>query len=289
MSVAELVYAGRTEAINTDAAWGAFAPKGAVRLLLDATHALPHNWLGKRAFYTLRRLGRTQLAGKPVDVVRLGARLRLTTDRNVCEGRILFNADYFDAPERAFLTEHLPESPIFIDAGANIGGYSFHVCHVRPKARVIAVEAQEQTFKKLAFNARQNPRMNISPVNCALADMDGTVRLFVNDANNGETTIRSGNASHAGVEVKAKALLTLARDFDLPRIDALKLDIEGAEDIVLKAFFEAAPERLFPRLILIEDSRRWWAFDAVEFLRGFRYVPVCSFGGNVFLERRPHA
>jgi FkbM family methyltransferase len=285
----ELVYDVQTQPMNTDAAWGSFAPKGMLRVLLDMTHNLPYNWLGKRVFYALRRVGRMQLAGKPVDVTRLGARLRLTAERNVCEGRILFNPDYFDARERRFLGEHLPESPVFIDAGANIGGYGFYVCHVRPKAQVISIEAQENTFRKLAFNARQNPHMNINPVNCALADTNGTVRLFINDANSGETSIRVRKASHTTVDVKAITLLKLAQDFDLPRIDAIKLDIEGAEDIVLKSFFETAPEHLFPRVILIENSVQRWTFNVIDFLKGFRYLPIRDFGGNVVLERKPDA
>lgn len=277
------------QSMNTDAAWGSFAPRGMLRVLLDMTSNLPYNWFGKRVFYALRRLGRMHLAGKPVDVIRLGAQLRLTVERNVCEGRILFNSDYFDARERRFLSEHLPESPIFIDAGANIGGYGFYVCHVRPKAQVISIEAQENTFKKLAFNVQQNPHMNIAPANYALADTNGTVRLFINDVNSGETSIRVKNTSHAAVDVKAITLLKLAQDFNLPRIDAIKLDIEGVEDIVLKSFFETAPEHLFPSLILIENSIGRWTFDVIDFLKRFGYLPIRDFGGNVVLERKPSA
>jgi FkbM family methyltransferase len=275
------------QTVNSDAAWGSFAPKGADRLLLHITGNLPHNWLGKRAFYALRRLGRMHLTGKPVDVVRLGARLRLMAERNVCEGRILFNPDYFDARERTFLKEHLLESPIFIDAGANVGGYSFYVCHVRPKAQVISIEAQENTFKKLAFNVQQNPHMNITPLNCALADTNGMVRLFINNVNNGGTSIRVRTAAQTVVDVKAITLLKLAQDFNLPRIDAIKLDIEGAEDIVLKSFFETAPEHLFPRLMLIENSIKRWTFNVIDFLKEFGYRPIRDFGGNVILERKP--
>lgn len=285
----ELVHDIQTQPVNTDAAWGSFAPKGMDRLLLDMTRNLPYNWLGKRVFYALRRLGRMHLAGKPVDVTRLGAQLRLMAERNVCEGRILFNPDYFDARERRFLSEHLPESPIFIDAGANIGGYGFYVCHVRPRAQVISIEAQENTFKKLVFNVQQNPHMNITPINCALADTNGTVRLFINDVNSGATSIRVRNASHTAVDIKGVTLLKLAQDFNLTRIDAIKLDIEGVEDIVLKSFFETAPSHLFPRLILIEHSIKRWTFDVVDFLKRFRYLPIRDFGGNVVLQREPGA
>jgi len=270
----------------TDVAWGAFAPKGMSRLVLDTTLRLPRSWAGKRLFYTLRRFGRSVLAGKPVDVVRFGTRLRLSSDRNnVCEGRILFNPDYFDSSERAFLNEVLPPEPVFIDAGANIGGYSFFVTQIRPKARVIAVEAQANTYRRLAFNVAQNAGRQITPVHCALSDKNGTVDLFINDTNNGETSIKLRNESGRSVRVKGLTLLQLAEDFDLPRIDAMKMDIEGAEDFVLKAFLEAAPEALYPRVILMEHSGKRWDFDLVGLLEGYCYRKTRDFGGNIVLSR----
>ena len=272
--------------MTSEMAWGSYAPRGAVKLLLDTTLNLPRNWTGKRLFYALRRVGRARLAGQPVDVVRFGAKLRLNASRNnVCEGRILFNPDYFDYRERAFLKESLPPQPIFIDAGANIGGYSFFVCHVRPGARVISIEAQDNTYRKLSFNAGQNPQMQIQAVNCALSNENGTVTLFINDTNNGETSIRLLGGGGEGVAVTASTLLKIAQDYNLPRIDAIKLDIEGAEDMVLKSFFETAPEHLYPKMILIENSPKRWDFNVIDFLERQSYRKVRHFGGNVVLQR----
>jgi FkbM family methyltransferase len=272
--------------MTSESAWGAYAPNGAVKLLLETTLKLPRSWTGKRLFYALRRLGRARLAGQPVDVVRFGAKLRLNACRNnVCEGRILFNPDYFDYRERAFLKESLPARPIFIDAGANIGGYSFFVCHVRPDAQVISIEAQDNTYRKLSFNAAQNPQMKIQAVNCALSSENGTAKLFINDTNNGETSIRLLNGGGQCVAVTAATLLKVAQDHDLPRIDAIKLDIEGAEDMVLKSFFETAPEHLYPKLILIENSPKRWDFNVITFLESLGYRKIRHFGGNVVLER----
>lgn len=277
---------GLETGMTTDTAWGAFAPRGVIKLLLDTTLNLPRNWAGKRLFYALRRLGRAGLAGRPVDVVRFGARLRLNADRNnVCEGRILFNPEYFDSREREFLKERLPQQPVFIDAGANIGGYSFYVCHVRPQAQVISIEAQDNTYKRLSFNAAQNPEMKIHAVNCALSDRNGTVNLFINDSNNGETSLRLLNQSNQSVEVTAATLLKVAQDYDLPRIDAIKLDIEGAEDFVLKSFFDTAPEHLYPKMILIENSPKRWDFDVIGMLQSVGYRKIRDFTGNIILER----
>jgi FkbM family methyltransferase len=272
--------------MTTEMTWGAYAPRGVVKLLLDTTLSLPRNWPGKRLFYALRRVGRARLAGRPVDVVRFGAKLRLNAcPNNVCEGRILFNPDYFDYRERAFLQESLPPRPVFIDAGANVGGYSFFVCHVRPGAQVISIEAQDNTYRKLSFNAAQNPQMQIQAVNCALSSENGIAKLFINDTNHGETSIRLLGGGGQGVAVTAATLLKVAQDHNLPRIDAIKLDIEGAEDMVLKSFFETAPKHLYPKMILIENSPKRWDFNVITFLEGHSYRKIRHFGGNIVLER----
>ncbi len=45
------------------------------------------------------------------------------------------------------------------------------------------------------------------------------------------------------------------------RIDCVKLDVEGAEDLILEAFFRDAPPRLWPRLLIVEDAPGRWAID----------------------------
>ena len=52
--------------------------------------------------------------------------------------------------------------------------------------------------------------------------------------------------------MRAKTLLSLAREEGYSKIDAIKLDIEGAEDLVLDPFLSTAPRALWPRLIVME-------------------------------------
>jgi hypothetical protein len=87
------------------------------------------------------------------------------------------------------------------------------------------------------------------------------------------------------VEVTAATLLKVAQDYNLPRIDAIKLDIEGAEDFVLKSFFDTAPEHLYPKMILIENSPKRWDFDVIGLLQSVGYRKIRDFTGNIILER----
>ena len=50
----------------------------------------------------MRGLAMRGLRGRPVDVVSLGARMRLYPHNNNAEKRLLFTPQYFDPRERAF-------------------------------------------------------------------------------------------------------------------------------------------------------------------------------------------
>ena len=54
-------------------------------------------------------------------------------------------------------------------------------------------------------------------------------------------------------------------------VHALKIDIEGAEDIALIPFFEAAPDHLFPKLIVMERTHQDTQSDLDECLKSKGY------------------
>jgi len=81
------------------------------------------------------------------------------------------------------------------------------------------------------------------------------VTLFINPYNLNETSMRIVNVEGGGaaaVQASAKSLATLVREEGFTRIDAIKLDVEGAEDLVLDPFLSTAPRTLWPRLIVME-------------------------------------
>jgi hypothetical protein len=67
-------------------------------------------------------------------------------------------------------------------------------------------------------------------------------------------------------------LSQIAADFGLPRIDALKIDIEGFEDQALIPFLETSQRNLWPRRIFIEVSHRTrWKTDCIAKLHRLGY------------------
>ena len=224
------------------------------------------------------------LGGRPLDVETLGARMRLYPYNNVCEKRILFTPQYFDEAERAFLAARVRPDFVFIDIGANVGGYTLFVAALAgPRARVLAIEPQPEIFERLVYNIRQNSFPSVKALNCAVADRDGEITLFVAPRNRGETSMRIVNSEEGGVEIRAPAstLESIVRDEHFDRIDAIKLDVEGAEDLVLEPFLKNAPRALWPKALLMEFSHGKWAVDLPRILAECGYREALRTRQNV--------
>lgn len=261
--------------------FGFYAPSLLLAAIMRASRHCSASWVGKRCAFVLRALGLWLLAGKPVDCVSLGARLRLWPFNNVCEKRILFTPQYFDAAERALLHSHLKANLtgdlVFLDVGANIGGYSLFLSALAgPQARILAIEPQPDIFNRLVFNIQQTQGANVKALDCALSERNGHVTLFVNPKNQGETSMRLVNQEPQAREitVAAKTLLTLMHGENLNRLDAIKLDVEGAEDLILEPFFKEAPKAMWPGLLLLEygHSRRFQELARMLGSIGYREV-----------------
>ena len=279
-----------TQPIPPDpASFGSFAPKGRIAALLGLTRRCGAGWLGRRQAYFLRAIAVWAMRGKPLDVQSLGANMRLYPFNNICEKRILFTPQYFDPAERTLIESRLTETFTFIDIGANIGGYALSIAaRAGARARILAIEPQPEIFARLAYNIRQNRFGNIKALACAIADKDGEITLFVAGDNRGETSMRivTPDARGGQLRVPAKTLLTLCREENYDRLDAIKLDVEGAEDLILEPFFRTAPISLWPQLLLLEISESRWATDLGALLARCGYLEVLRTRGNVAYARR---
>lgn len=271
-----------------DRPFGAFAPQSLLARLIAWTRAAPDSFMGRKVAYALRRIGLRSLKGKPVDIESLGAKMRLYPDGNVCEKRVLFTPQYFDPLERELLAGRLREGFRFIDIGANIGAYSlFLAARAGPTARILAVEPQPEVFARLTFNIALNPFGTVKAIACALADKPGELTLFLDPANRGESSVRILRSSTSTtVRVPATTLLALVQSEGYDRLDAVKLDVEGAEDLILEPFLRDAPESLWPGFIVIEDSRERWQSDLLGLLRQSGYTLVAQTRLNLVFERK---
>ena len=126
------------------------------------------------------------------------------------------------------------DAPLIIDCGANAGMAILYFKRRWPKARIIAFEANPQVFAFLEMNVRQNDLRDVGPHNVALADKPGMLAFFVNGhAGTLTGSVRSDRGGSTRIEVPAETLSSHLVRLNGP-VDAVKIDIEGAEWMVLR-------------------------------------------------------
>jgi FkbM family methyltransferase len=244
--------------------FGKHEPSSMTALAMRLAGRQTESWLSRRFAFWLRRMAIDRLSG-PVDTTALGARMRLYPFNTVCEKRILFTPQYFDKAERDLLASRIKPGFTFIDIGANVGGYALFVAALAgPGARILAIEPQPVIFERLVYNIGQNPFGTLKAIACAVADHDGDLTLFVDTHNRGQSSVKmvAGSAGRgAAVRVPAKMLTTILREEAITRIDAAKLDVEGAEDLILEPFLRDAPRSLLPKILIMENAKGRWQHD----------------------------
>lgn len=267
--------------------FGAFAPEGFLARVLRVTRQLPTEGVGKKLAFALRRIARPLLNGGPVDMTSFGANFRLMPYNNVCESRILFFPGMFDEEERAFIKSRMTDGFTFLDVGANIGGYSLFVAaNAGPRARIIAIEPMPDIFNRLVQNIRLNPFGTVKALAIAVADKDEERTLFVDRANHGESSLKIVTQGEAeSLRVPARRLQTVLREEGFEKLDGIKIDVEGAEDLILENFFAHAPEHLYPRIMVIESAPDRWQIDISALLASKGYVRRGETRNNYLFER----
>jgi FkbM family methyltransferase len=119
--------------------------------------------------------------------------------------------------------------PLIIDCGANIGMSVLYFKAIYPNAMIIAYEPDEDNFDMLQRNIECNNLKDITAVKAAVWKEDTTLE-FSSGGSQG-SKIRNGIADEQNI-VKVKAI-RLAEMISNNEVDFLKIDIEGAEDVVI--------------------------------------------------------
>lgn len=269
--------------------WGRYRPTGLRRALLRLSRAVPGLPILRQVAFLFRRAGRAGLIG-PVDTRVWGHRLRLFPTGNLAEGRILFMPRQWDPTEREALARRLDEGAVFVDVGANVGGYVWWIRRILGEsATILAVEPDPELCAQLRFNLQENDAGNVRLVQAATGAEEGTRQLHVDLRNRGRSTLLASDGPREvdtrTETVSVRPLADLIRDAGLERIDALKIDIEGLEPPVLTHFFETAGEALWPRILMTEirDTREHRTLD--ERLRAAGYSDRVRTGRNVIWIR----
>jgi len=145
------------------------------------------------------------------------------------------------------LTGMLPEGGVFLDVGAHVGRWSLRMA--KRASAVIAVEANPATAAVLRAHLELNQVANVEVLN--VAAWDEVTRLRLDDPNRrvagGSTRVLPAGLGDGDGTVPAVPLDHLLASE--PRIDLVKLDVEGA-DLRALTGMAGTLDRLRPKLLI---------------------------------------
>lgn len=176
-----------------------------------------------------------------------------------------------------------------IDAGANIGTATIYMRSVFPEARIVSIEPEADNFEMLEKNIRVNGLDGVTAfkgglwnketrleVRSGFRDKERELSFFVTEA--GESGAADNSISGITVEgIMAK--------WSFPRVDILKIDIEGAERYLFSSLEDCRRILAHVRILAIEVHEEVvdkWAL--VGFLEQLGYKQI-TFGEILYAYR----
>ncbi len=191
----------------------------------------PRRWYEESRWLAAKLTGRGGMLRKRI----LGQQMYLNP-RDIGISRELAIYKVHEPHITKWLQTFIKPGMVVIDIGANIGYYALIEARlVGPQGKVIAIEPAPENVRFLNMNVRVNSLQNVEVHPLAVGDRDGVGTLHLTRASNLNTmgVVDSEHQEIASLKVSVKALDTLVAGL-LPRIDLIRMDIEGFETVAIK-------------------------------------------------------
>lgn len=239
-----------------------FAPRmvAGPELRTQAYFAVQRQWMAHWPFQRGKYAPQLLLIGVlPMTPVwyQVEPRIKMRLDPEDMGARMILESGEYEPVSCGMVREHLGRGATFVDVGANMGYYSLKAATIVGAAgHVIAIEPNPQAIRRLQANIAASGADVVAVAPVACSDAEATLELYAApEFNTGETSLSQANASQAGpithsYKVRARPLDDIIRESGVARVDAIKIDVEGAEYLVLKGAQQTL-DRFHP-MVLVE-------------------------------------
>ena len=156
-----------------------------------------------------------------------------------------------------------------VDIGANVGLFSIYALLKNPKAKIYSIEADPLVFREFSGNLNVNfLTESIRAFNLAMTSSVGKNTLY-SAQHSGWSSIFNDLGAKNGqpVDVESVNLTRFCENFNIEKIDYLKIDIEGAEyDLILgdNTFFKNQIIKMTVELDKSPRDRRYNYEDLIK-------------------------
>lgn len=190
-----------------------------------------------------------------IEVRQIGSH-RIRLDHTIRATRLMAYGCY-ERNECRLLANWLPAGGVAIDCGANVGYMTAQMARaVGPRGHVYAFEPSPTCIRALQNMVKENTDSNITVIPSAVAEAGRTTLYFETEHilshGFGRIDVHPSDR-HRNVtehEVQVTSLDDFFRDFELTRLDFVKIDVEGAEILVLRGMSELLGRGLRPNILL---------------------------------------
>ncbi len=154
-------------------------------------------------------------------------------------------------PELTGLSRFKDRQPFVLDCGGHIGSFSMYIKSMWPNAKVLAMEPVPENLELFKKNMERNGFEDVSIIPYALYGNSGTYYIDLAGKQFDAVHVTMQKPSHNEyITIEAKTLDQVVAQNNVPTIDLMKLDIEGAEYHVFEHSLEALSKNV--RRIIME-------------------------------------
>lgn len=211
-------------------------------------------------------------------------------------GRDIYFHGHCEPNEYTYLSQHVRANDVCFDVGANVGIYTLLFSTLARQGEVHAFEPVDLNYHILCTNVIANKFDNVRVNRMAVGDMNGEAEFVVASDGAYSSFIDTGRKLPA---VKTRVPVTTLDSYvdlhKVPRIDCLKVDVEGAEARVLEGGAGLlGDQEKRPHLVMLELydpmlERYGSSIDAVlSKMRSFGYDAFVIIAGEKTEFRREH-
>lgn len=197
-------------------------------------------------------------------------------------GQIFFRGSY-SGEQLELVKKILPVDGVFMDIGANQGEFTVFAAQVATKGRVLSFEPIKKNLERLYSNIKINNFGQVEVFPIALGSENGEFPVYDASSSYSDGSVNEGlHTLHASPErhkptgvVQVKVLDEVLVTAELPRLDLMKIDIEGSELAALKGGVQTLQH--YTPTILLEiccetcNAAGYEMMDIVLFLEKYGY------------------
>jgi len=165
----------------------------------------------------------------------------------------------------AFLQSRLRTGDVFIDVGANVGYFTLLGAKlVGRQGRVVAIEPSSSVFEQLSANVARNQfEGGVRCIHAAASDSKSVVTLYAGQTGNIGSASIIREEGGALERVRSAPLPDLLRPEEIECLRVIKIDVEGAESLVLKGIQPILNRLRSDAEIVIEVTPGLYATDEI--------------------------